>query len=216
MSAKAVGQDSLHAGQTDFRDPRSRRPPARHDLRGLAIHFDYVGTHPPALKSADPRPVAPCARRHRPQGGCTVAASARTTHAGGIPARENFDAAENRRSFSAADLLLRAAYDVTASLPSHLPRSLASDRDAGSKSRAALPSSFRRLRAVLAQVDNNEHALPCATVPCRIVQASQDAAQMTARPCQMGVPVPLSRQVPWPAARPQRAASGRRVPGRRD
>jgi hypothetical protein len=112
--------------------------------------------------------------------------------------------------------LLCAAYGVTVSLSSYLPRSLAFDRGAGSKSRAALRSSLRRLRAVLAQVQNNERVLSSATVPGRIVQASQGAAQMTATPCRMGVPAPLSRQVPEPAARPQCAASGRRAPERRD
>ena len=109
-----------------------------------------------------------------------------------------------------------AAYSVTVSLFSYLPRRLASDRGAGSRSRAALPSSLRRLRAVLAQVEKNERVLPSATEPGRIVQASQDAAQMTARPCRMGVPAPLSRQVLEPAARPQRVESGRRAPERRD
>lgn len=120
------------------------------------------------------------------------------------------------RSFWAANPLLRAAYGVTVSLSSYLPRSLATDRGAGSKSRAALRSSLRRLRAVLAQVQNNERVLPSATVPGRIVQASRGAAQMTATPCRMGEPAPLSRQVPEPAARPQCAASGRRAPERRD
>ncbi len=77
---------------------------------------------------------------------------------------------------------LRVAYGVNVSMSSCLQRSLATDRAADSKSRAAQPSSLRQLQAALVQGEICEPALACSIAPNHIARAWQDVEQRTAGP----------------------------------